>query len=364
MGKAKESAAAEMDFNELLEIADNDYGAIVDEGIQAGDVTSWVDTGSYSLNALLSGSIYKGLPGNKVYAYAGETSTGKTFYAIQAVKHFLEDNPKGFVFYFESESAISRTMMVDRGVDVKRIAILPVATIQEFRTQAIKILNKYLETPESKRQPMFFVLDSLGNLSTQKEVDDISEGKDTRDMTRAQLIRGAFRVLTLKLGKANVACLITNHVYDVIGSYFPIKKMGGGAGLEYAASGIVFFAKSKNKEGTGADTSVTGAIVTATLKKSRMTIENKKVQTLLDYGTGIDKYYGLLDLAIKFGIWKKVSTKVEINPETTVFASKIEREPERYFTKEVLDKIDEACQQEFLYGKTNVMDINEKEVDE
>tara|TARA_R110000772_G_scaffold99174_3_gene198893 strand:- start:15586 stop:16665 length:1080 start_codon:yes stop_codon:yes gene_type:complete len=357
MGKAKESASAEMDFNELLEIADNDYGAVVDDGIAAGDVTSWVNTGSYSLNALLSGSIYKGLPGNKVYAYAGETSTGKTFYAIQAVKHFLEDNPNGFVFYFESESAISKAMMVDRGVDVKRIAILPVATIQEFRTQAIKILNRYLETPDGKRQPMFFVLDSLGNLSTQKEVDDISEGKDTRDMTRAQLIRGAFRVLTLKLGKANVACLITNHVYDVIGSYFPVKKMGGGAGLEYAASGIVFFAKSKNKDGTD----ITGAIVSATLKKSRMTIENKKVQTLLDYSKGIDKYYGLTDLAIKFGIWKKVSTKVEIAPDTTVFAVKIEREPEKYFTKEVLDKIDEACQQEFLYGKTNVMDVDEKE---
>jgi hypothetical protein len=132
------------------------------------------------------------------------------------------------VFYFESESALSKDMLAERGVDIKRTAIVPVATIQEFRTQAIKILDKYMESKEKDRHPMFFVLDSLGNLSTTKEVEDISSGADTRDMTRAQLIRGAFRVLTLKLGKAKVALLVVNHVYDVVGGYLPMKKMGGG----------------------------------------------------------------------------------------------------------------------------------------
>ena len=142
------------------------------------------------------------------------------------MREFLKENEKGFVFYFESESAISKQMLSDRGVDTKRIGIIPVATVQEFRTQAIKILDRYMEQKE--RLPMLFVLDSLGNLSTDKEISDMSDGKDTRDMTRAQLIRGAFRVLTLKLGKAQVALVVTNHVYDVTGAYVPIKKMGGG----------------------------------------------------------------------------------------------------------------------------------------
>lgn len=346
-------------FNSLLKETGNEYAGIADEGIEAGDVTGFIGTGSYSLNALLSGSIYGGLPANKVTALAGEPSTGKTFYAINIVRQFLRDNEDGFVFYFESESAISKQMLADRGVDTKRVAVVPVATIQEFRTQAVKILDKYIEDKEKKERPqMMFVLDSLGNLSTDKEMADIADGKDTRDMTRAQLVRGAFRVLTLKLGKAKVPLIVTNHVYDVVGSYVPTKKMGGGSGLEYAASSIIFLSKKKDKD---KDNQVTGAIITANLKKARLTIENKKVETLLDYSDGIDPYYGLVDLAEKFGIIKKVSTRYELPNGTKVFESAILKEPEKYFTKDILDLIDEGCKNEFLYGKSNVASAGEEE---
>jgi RecA/RadA recombinase len=249
-------------------------------------------------------------------------------------------------------------MLADRGVDTKRVAVVPVATIQEFRTQAVKILDKYIEDKEKKeRPPMLFVLDSLGNLSTDKEMQDIADGKDTRDMTRAQLVRGAFRVLTLKLGKAKVPLIVTNHVYDVVGAYVPTKKMGGGSGLEYAASTILFLSKKKDKDKDG---SVSGAIITANLKKARLTIENKKVETLLDYADGLDPYYGLVDLAEKFEIIKKVSTRYELPNGTKVFESAILKEPERYFTKDILDQIDEKCKDEFLYGKSNVTDGDEE----
>ena len=209
-------------FNQLISEIDNEYAGIVDDGVAAGDVSGFIGTGSYAMNALLSGSIYGGLPQNKVTAFAGEPSVGKTFYALNVAKQFLEDNPTGFVFYFESESAISKQFITDRGIDAKRVAIVPVATVQEFRTQAVKILDKYIEGKE--KPPMIFVLDSLGNLSTDKEMQDIADGKDTRDMTRAQLVRGAFRVLTLKLGKAKVPLIVTNHVYDVVGSYVQIGR--------------------------------------------------------------------------------------------------------------------------------------------
>ena len=342
-------------FSDLLKETGNEYAGIADEGIDAGDVTGYIGTGSYSLNALLSGSIYGGLPNNKVTALAGEPSTGKTFYAINIVRQFLKDNQKGFVFYFESESAISKQMLDDRGVDTKRIAIVPVATIQEFRTQAIKILDSYMEKKDAP--PMLFVLDSLGNLSTEKEIQDMSDGKDTRDMTRAQLIRGAFRVLTLKLGKAKVPLIVTNHVYDVVGSYVPMKKMGGGSGLEYAASTIVFLSKKKNKD---KDNEVTGAIVKAVLKKARLTIENKEVETLLDYTDGLDPYYGLLDLAEKFGIVKKVSNKFEFPDGTKAFESQILKQPEKFFTEDILSAINEGCANEFLYGKTSVTNVKEE----
>lgn len=337
------------DLEALIKVLNNEYAAIADEGITAGDVSGYVDTGSYTLNALLSGSIYGGLPANKVTALAGEPSTGKTFFAISIMKEFLNADPLNTVVYYESESAISKQMLVERGVDVKRVIYASVSTIQEFRTQATNFLNHIIETkPERK---FLFVLDSLGNLSTQKEMEDIASGKDTRDMTRAQLIRGAFRVLTLKLGKANVPLIVTNHVYDVVGSYVPMKKMGGGSGLEYAASTIVFLSKKKEKDKTTNE--VTGAIVTAVLKKSRISIENKKVETLLDYQTGLDPYYGLLPLAEKFGVVKKVSTRYEFPDGTKAFEKAINNEPEKYFTQEILDQIDEHCKNEFLYGKTN-----------
>jgi len=342
------------DLRDALKALDNEYAAIAEDGIAAGDVTGYVDTGSYALNALLSGSIYGGIPANKVTALAGEPSTGKTYYAINIVRDFLNANEKGGVVFFESESAISKEMLVDRGVDASRVLIVPVATIQEFRTQAVKFLDYYTELKEKK--PMLMVLDSLGNLSTEKETGDIAAGKDTRDMTRAQLIRGAFRVLTLKLGKANVPLIVTNHVYDVVGSYVPMKKMGGGSGLEYAASTIVFLSKKKIKD---ADKQVSGVVITAVLKKARLTIENKQVETALDYTRGLDPYYGLLHLAEKFGIVKKVSTRYEFPDGTKAFEKTINNDPEKYFTQEILDRIDESCKGEFLYGKTNVMNVEE-----
>jgi len=127
------------------------------------------------------------------------------------------------------------------------------------------------------------------------------------------------------------------------------------SGLDYAASGIVFFTKKKDKDN---DNQVTGVILKATLKKSRLTIENKVVETRLNYQTGLDPYYGLIDLCLKFGIFKKMATKIVLPDGTTEFASKIEDNPEKYFTKELLDSIDEKCKAEFLYGTTSFVPLD------
>ena len=176
------------------------------------------------------------MPSNKITAIAGEAATGKTFFALGICKAFLDKDPDAGIIYFESESAISKQMIESRGIDSKRMVIVPVATVQEFRNQSIKILDKYIEQPEKTRKPLMFVLDSLGMLSTTKEIEDTAAGKETRDMTRSQIVKSAFRVLTLKLGQAGVPMIMTNHTYDVIGSMLPQKEMGGGSGLKYAAS--------------------------------------------------------------------------------------------------------------------------------
>ena len=215
-------------LKDIIKETGNEYAGLVSDGIDSADVTSFIDTGSYSFNALLSGSIYGGMPSNKITAIAGEAATGKTFFALGICKAFLDKDPDAGIIYFESESAISKQMIESRGIDSKRMVIVPVGTVQEFRNQSIKILDKYMEQTEKVRKPLLFVLDSLGMLSTTKEMEDTAAGKETRDMTRSQIVKSTFRVLTLKLGRANCPLIMTNHTYDVIGSMFPQKEMGGG----------------------------------------------------------------------------------------------------------------------------------------
>ena len=333
-------------LKDIIKETGNEYATLASEGIDAGDVTNFVDTGCYSLNALLSGSIYGGMPANKITAIAGESATGKTFFALSICKNFLDMDKDAGIIYFESESAVSKNMIEDRGIDSKRFVVVPVATVQEFRTQSIKIVDKYLEQPEKDRKPIMFVLDSLGMLSTTKEMEDTAAGKETRDMTRSQIVKSTFRVLTLKLGKANIPMIMTNHTYDVIGSMFPQKEMGGGSGLKYAASSIIYLGKRKEKDGT----EVIGNVIHCKNYKSRITKENAKIDVRLTYKQGLDKYYGLLELGEEAGVFKKVSTRYEMPDGSKVFGKSINTEPEKYFTKEVLDKIDEYAKRKFTYG--------------
>ncbi len=327
----------------------NEYASIVDDGVEAGDVDSFIDTGSLILNGLLSGSLNGGLPSNKITALAGESATGKTYFLMGIVKNFLDKDPNAGVIYFESESAITKQMVVDRGIDPKRMVIMPVTTVQEFRHQALKVLDGYLAQNEADRKPLFLCLDSLGMLSTSKEVEDTAEGKETRDMTRAQVLKAAFRVLTLKLGRAKVPMVVTNHTYDVVGSMFPQKEMGGGSGLKYAASSIVYLSKKKEKDGT----EVIGNIIHCKNHKSRLTVENKMVDVRLTYDRGLDRYYGLLELAEKYDIIKKVSTRYELPDGSKQFGKTIMNDPETYFTAEILAQLEECASKEFKYAGSN-----------
>ena len=330
-------------FDELIGVTGNPYASKVSDGM-LGSVNEHIDTGSYILNALLSGSLYKGLPSNKITAFAGESATGKTFFILGLVKQFLIDNPDGGVLYFESESALTSDMIEERDIDTKRFIQLPVATIQDFAQQASRVVDKHIE---SSGAPLLLCLDSLGMLSTDKEVEDITGGANKVDMTKARIVKGAFRVLTLKLAKAGIPLLVTNHTYKQIGTMFPQDIMGGGSGLQYAASTIIFLSRRKEKVGTD----VIGNIIHCKNFKSRLTKENKMVDVLLTYDEGLSRYYGLLTLAEKYDIIKKVSTRYELPNGTKLFGKQIVAEPEKYFTEDIMEKLEAAANKEFLYGK-------------
>ena len=333
-----------MDFlKDIVKEIGNEYTQLASD---IEDTERYVDTGSYIFNGLVSGSIFGGVSGNKITAIAGESSTGKTFFSLAVVKNFLDSNPDGYCLYFDTEAAVNKSLLADRGLDLDRVVVVNVVTIEEFRSKALKAVDIYLKTNTEDRKPCMFVLDSLGMLSTEKEIRDALDDKQVRDMTKSQLVKGAFRMLTLKLGQANVPLIVTNHTYDVIGAYVPTKEMGGGSGLKYAASTIIYLGKKKEKDGK----EVIGNIIKAKTHKSRLSKENKTVDIRLFYDErGLDRYYGLLELGEIGGLWKNVAGRYEINGKK-LYAKQIYANPEEYFTPEVMQALDEIAQQEFSYG--------------
>lgn len=341
-------------FRNIVKELNDENTTIAEDGMASSEFSGTIDTGSYILNAALSGSLFGGVPNNKITAFAGESATGKTFFVLGVVKRFLDDHPSAAVFYFDTEAAVTKDMMKQRGIDTSRVIISEPETIQRFRHTSLQILDNYLKAPED-RPPMMMVLDSLGQLSSTKEIEDTATGAETRDMTKAATLKATFRVLNLKLAKAGVPMLITNHVYDVVGSYIPTKEMAGGSGLKYTASQIVFLSKKKEKDGT----EVIGNIIKAKMAKSRFTKENKEVQVLLTYDKGLDRYYGLLELAEKYNIIKKVATRYELPDGSKVFGKQINKEPEKFFTEELLKRLDEVAQREFVYGASSEGESND-----
>ena len=333
-----------MDFlKDIVKEIGDDYTKLASD---IDESENYVDTGSFIFNGLVSGSIFGGVSSNKITAIAGESSTGKTFFSLAVVKNFLDSDPDAYCLYFDTESAISKSLLEDRGIDTTRFVVLNVVTIEQFRTKALKAVDIYLKTKTEDRKPCMFVLDSLGMLSTEKEINDALEDKQVRDMTKSQLVKGAFRMLTLKLGQANIPMIVTNHTYDVIGAYVPTKEMGGGSGLKYASSTIIYLTKKKEKDGKD----VIGNLIKAKTAKSRLSKENKDVTVRLFYDDrGLDKYYGLLDLGELGGLWKNVAGRYEINGKK-VYAKEVYKNPEKYFTPEVMQALDEIAQKEFSYG--------------
>lgn len=338
----------------------NDLASSADEGVM-GDVLDFLDTGSYSLNALVSGSVYGGFPKGKVTALAADPACGKTFVLLTTCRELLQKDPESIVFYFESESAITQKQLARMGIPLERFVVIPVATLEEFRHQAVKVLDEYKATPKSERPQIFMCLDSLGMLSSKKEVEDVAAGKDTRDMTKAQIVKGTFRVLTLKLGELAVPMAITVHTYDSMGAMYPTKEVAGGKGTIYAASSIIMLHKRKEKDGS----EQSGINVRSKMYKSRFTKENEEHYFILDFETGMKRYSGLVDLAVEAGIFKKVSTRLELPDGTKMFQSQVEKDPERFLTKDVLDQIDEYCKKKFCYGSSEQLEeVEESDVED
>jgi RecA/RadA recombinase len=285
----KEFSFLDLD-KELSKINGFETGSILSENTFS-QVDEWIPTGNYLLNAQLSGTLFGGIPNTRSLGLMGDPGTGKSFVCLNVAR---EAQKKGYdVIYCDTEGAIDKSTTDKFGIDSGRVRYQPIKTVTEFQTFVSNLLDLVKKARASGAQPkILLILDSLGMLSTDKELRDAIEGKNAADMgAKAKELRKLFRVITLDLTQAKIPLVCTNHVYAG-GGYIPTKESSGGDGPIFAMSVISFLSKAQLKEGNS--TTKTGIIVTSNLKKSRFTIP-EPVKFHISFLNGMNPYVGLQD---------------------------------------------------------------------
>lgn len=311
---------------------------------QLGDVLGLLDTGSYLLNAAVSADIYGGIPSNLITLIGGDPATGKTYFILSAVKSFLQlhqDVPSHAVI-FDTEGAHRKDMYTDRNLDRSRATIVTVKSLESLIHKMLKTIA-YAKENNIK---MFMAVDSIGNISTDKEIQDLDKEEDKRDMTKAPGVRKLFRNAVVPAVTAGIPIIVAAHVYDVIGSYVPEKRIGGGKGAEYAATTVLMLSKKRDRDETTKE--ILGDLIKVKIMKSRLTKPYTEIEVRLRHDGGIHRYYGLEELAVKTGIFTEVRGGYELDG-VKISARQIESDPKSVFTPELLERINAAAAKEYSY---------------
>jgi len=276
----KPAAKITTSFNALNDLM-NKLGGDGDilENASFAKIDEWIPTGYYILNAAFSGSLFGGIPNRRSVAFAGEQGTGKTFLALSCARNAQQMDEPYDILIFDSEGSIDTEFVRKLGVDISRVRVQLISTIEEFNHIAAQINKSFEETIAAGKKPpkIMIILDSLGNLSTAKEMNDSTEGIDKRDMTKQQGIRKMFRVNGTKFAKHGIPFIVNNHVYAAIGSFFGGNEISGGGGLKYNASIIMELYLSKfdddeseeNAKKKNVDAIKTGVVVNIKPSKQR-----------------------------------------------------------------------------------------------
>lgn len=268
------------------------WGGLMSDGAGVSAITEYIPVGNYICNACLTGSLFGGVPNNRSICLSGDPGTGKTYLLLNIAREAQKKD--NFIIWYDSENAIEKSQIVQFGVDPSRFRYEPVGTVQEFKTNITQTVDLLIEKKEAGMNipKVMFILDSVGNLATQKEIDDAKAGNDKADMTKAKQIRSIFRILMQKMGIIGGTFAFSNHVYDATDTYVATKIQSGGKGLVYGASIVLNLSKAKLKEGS--DNTQTGIIVTAKPDKNRFCIP-VEVKFYISYINGMNPYVGLQD---------------------------------------------------------------------
>lgn len=267
-------------------------GTLDEEGY--GEIKEWISTGNYSLNALISGDIFKGIPSGKITVFSGPSQTGKTFLALNTAR---EAQRMGYdIIWLDSENAFNKEQAIENfGIQPDKFRHELVNSIEEVSTYCKNLTEVLLKKKEEgfELPKVLIVLDSLGNLSTEKEIGDVLSNSEKVDMTRAKGIKKFFRVMTVELAKLDIPMICINHVYSSIG-YITQNVQSGGTGVEYLPSVNVELSRAQLKENPSvASSNRIGVQVTAKLVKGRFSAPLCPVKFQILFTKGMNKYIGL-----------------------------------------------------------------------
>jgi recombination protein RecA len=292
-------------------------------------VNDWIDTGSYALNAIISGSLYGGVPMGRLTAFVGPESCGKT---LMANKIMANAQKKGmYVAYFDTEGALDEATAARLGCDPTKIKHVPSEITEHCRNEIVQFLETIVQN--NLKGKVLVVIDSLGNLITAQEKKKIEEGSDTLDMgNRARQLKSMMRAITHAAAKANCPVIFTNHIYEDPSQLHPsaIKKQAGGSGPLYMSSVIVQMAKkteraedSKNKDANSETTLISKGINGVTLRalttKNRFVTPFLEIEMYLNFRTGLNKFSGLLEMAEGYGVIERRGHQFALNGESLGF---------------------------------------------
>ena len=344
------------DINREL-AAVNPLGSVMDVS-SFSDVTEWIDTGNYHLNACISGSLFGGWPNNRSCSIAGPSGTGKTYLILNSVREAI--NMGYYVVFYDSEAAVDKDLMAKFGIDTSKVNYQPTNTVQEFRTSVTNITRKMQEAKRDGQElpKVMMILDSAGNLATQKEIDDAANGSDKADMTRSKVLKSIFRIIMTPMADLKIPFLFTNHTY-MTQDFISRQVAGGGTGPEYAASVVLMLNKAQLKDGE----QKVGIIVTAKPDKNRFA-KPHPIKFHLDFSKGMNRFVGLEQYAdwdicgIDRGtIDKKTGEKTVNKKATTWICEHLDYQiksrdffTEAVFTQSVLEKINKHIQPIFNYN--------------
>lgn len=339
----------------LLKATGNEYATIMSEDALS-NTTEWISTGSRALDGLLGADIFRGIPNNKIVAFAGEKSVGKTYLLLAIAKEAIK---MGYIItYFDSENSTEKEMVVKRAIDATKMGYVPIDTAENFKNQANALVNEYIANTNPNKPKLMIILDSLGNLGSNKEMSDADKGENKVDMTSAKAVKSIFRVLSLKLAKAKIPLLMSNHVYTDSSGFIPKKIMSKGSGLDYAASMVIFLTKKKMKDSNG---DVPGVILTATTMKNRYAKEGSKISMYLDYLRGLHLNYGLQEFG---GEYLQKATKGWTLDGKAITEKELWK---MEWDETLLNKVNENVKKSFAFGDGDVnaeIEIDEEDTTE